>query len=164
MNVRYENMRGNPIPVKEGEEYEVEIEAVGEKGDGIAKVNGFVLFVPETSKGDRVRIRVTRVLKTVGFAEVVSKVEGAPAEEKPEPAKEEPAEEVAAEEPGEEPQEPSEDFGEEEPEGEPQEEPDEEPAEEEPQGEKEEQPDTEDQSDEESEDSEKSEEEQPAES
>ncbi|MFH0868366.1 MAG: TRAM domain-containing protein, partial [Candidatus Woesearchaeota archaeon] len=33
-------------PVKVGDEIDVKIEAVGEKGDGIAKKDGFVLFVP----------------------------------------------------------------------------------------------------------------------
>ena len=38
---------GNRIaPVKVGAELDVKIEGVGEKGDGIAKVQGFVLFVP----------------------------------------------------------------------------------------------------------------------
>jgi predicted RNA-binding protein with TRAM domain len=49
----------------------VKIEAVGEKGDGIAKKQGFVLFVPKTKAGDEVRVRVTRVLKNAGFAEVI---------------------------------------------------------------------------------------------
>jgi predicted RNA-binding protein with TRAM domain len=60
----------NFAPVKVGDELEVKIEAVGEKGDGIAKKDGFVLFVPGTKQGDTVRIRVTRVLQKVGFAEV----------------------------------------------------------------------------------------------
>ncbi len=58
-------------PVNVGDELNVIIDAVGEKGDGLAKKDGFVLFVPNTKKGDSVRIRVTRVLKKVGFAEVV---------------------------------------------------------------------------------------------
>ena len=61
----------NFAPVKVGDELDVKIEAVGEKGDGIAKKDGFVLFVPSTKQGDEVRIRVTRVLQKVGFAEVV---------------------------------------------------------------------------------------------
>lgn len=61
----------NFAPVKVGDELDVKIEAVGEKGDGIAKKDGFVLFVPNTKQGDEVRIRVTRVLQKVGFAEVV---------------------------------------------------------------------------------------------
>ena len=69
------------------------IDAVGEKGDGIAKKDGFVLFVPGVKQGDRVRIRVTKVLRKVGFAEVVSKGgEAAPAAEA---AAEEPAEDAA---------------------------------------------------------------------
>ena len=62
-------------PVKEGETYNVEIKSVGEKGDGIAKVNGFVLFVPETKKRDYVKIKITKVLKNVGFAKVLEKLE-----------------------------------------------------------------------------------------
>ena len=58
-------------PVKEGDELDVKIEAVGEKGDGIAKKQGFVLFVPKTKAGDEVRIKVTKVLKSAGFAEVI---------------------------------------------------------------------------------------------
>ncbi|MFH1650005.1 MAG: TRAM domain-containing protein, partial [Candidatus Woesearchaeota archaeon] len=53
-------------PVKEGEVLDVTIEAVGEKGDGIAKKEGFVLFVPGTKQGERVKIKITRVLKSVG--------------------------------------------------------------------------------------------------
>ncbi len=63
-------------PVKVGDELDVKIEAVGEKGDGIAKKDGFVLFVPGTKQGDEVRIRVTRVLQKVGFAEVVGEKSG----------------------------------------------------------------------------------------
>ena len=58
-------------PVKVGDELDVKIEAVGEKGDGIAKKEGFVLFVPNAKEGQEVKIRVTRVLRNVGFAEVV---------------------------------------------------------------------------------------------
>ncbi len=68
-------MDNQEAPVKVGETYEVEIKSVGEKGDGIARVNGFVLFVPKVKKGDYVKIRVTKVLPKVGFAEVVDKGE-----------------------------------------------------------------------------------------
>ncbi|HLF54874.1 MAG TPA: TRAM domain-containing protein [Candidatus Nanoarchaeia archaeon] len=104
-------------PVKVGEELDVTIEAVGEKGDGIAKKNGFVLFIPGVKEGQQVRIRVTKVLRKVGFAEVVGKGEAgaAPAEESSEESAEEaPAEEAPAEEaPAEESASDSETFGEE---------------------------------------------------
>ena len=69
--MRMQNNRGMTPPVQVGDELEVNILAVGEKGDGVAKVNGFVLFVPGTKEGETVRIRVTKVLSKVGFAEVI---------------------------------------------------------------------------------------------
>ena len=95
-------------PVKVGDELDVKIEAVGEKGDGIAKKDGFVLFVPNTKEGQEVRIRITKVLRKVGFAEVVGEAESAPKEEAEE--SEEQTEESAAEESKE--IEDTEDFGE----------------------------------------------------
>ncbi len=68
---------GRLAPVNVGDELNVKIEAVGEKGDGIAKKDGFVLFVPNTNQGDEVRIKVKKVLSKVGFAEVIGKSEKA---------------------------------------------------------------------------------------
>jgi len=104
------NERRSFAPVKVGEELDVKIEAVGEKGDGVAKKDGFVLFVPNTNAGDEVRVKVTKVLRRVGFAEVVGKSEGKveAAEEPTEEVKEEKAEEEPDEKP-----EDTEDFGEE---------------------------------------------------
>ena len=81
-------------PVNVGDELNVKIEAVGEKGDGIAKKDGFVLFVPNTKEGQEVKIKVTKVLRKVGFAEVVG--ESAPREEGTE-SKEESSEPAAEE-------------------------------------------------------------------
>ena len=58
-------------PVRVGDELDVKIEAVGAKGDGVAKVKGFVIFVPGVNKDDNVRIKVTKVLRKVGFGEVM---------------------------------------------------------------------------------------------
>lgn len=100
-------------PVKVGEELDVRIEAVGEKGDGIARKRGFVLFVPNTKEGDEVRIRVTKVLRKVGFAESIGAAQGAiPVEGKPQ---REPRQEAAYAQPEqsrEEAPQDSEDFGE----------------------------------------------------
>ncbi len=62
-------------PVKEGDEFDVRIDTVGEKGDGVARKKGFVLFVANTKAGDEVRVRVTKVLRNVGFAEVIGKAQ-----------------------------------------------------------------------------------------
>ncbi|MBW2964636.1 TRAM domain-containing protein [Candidatus Woesearchaeota archaeon] len=69
---------GGVAPVNVGDEIDVKIEAVGEKGDGIARKKGFVLFVPNTREGDEVRIRITKVLRKVGFAEVIGQAQGTP--------------------------------------------------------------------------------------
>jgi predicted RNA-binding protein with TRAM domain len=70
-NEGFKERGGGFAPVHVGEEVDVKIEAVGEKGDGIAKVKGFVLFVPNTKQGDEVKIKITKVLRKVGFGEVV---------------------------------------------------------------------------------------------
>ena len=76
-NRNFGGQRGGGFsPVKVGEEVDVKIEAVGEKGDGIAKVKGFVLFVPGAKEGDEIKIKVTKVLRNVGFAESVGPAEG----------------------------------------------------------------------------------------
>lgn len=67
-------------PVKEGEEINAVIEAVAEKGDGIAKKAGFVIFVPGTKVGDKVKIKVKKVAKKVAFAEVIGAYEEGAAE------------------------------------------------------------------------------------
>ncbi len=58
-------------PVRAGDELEVTIEAVGDEGDGIAKVEGFTLFVPDAEAGETVTVSVTDVKPRFGFAEVV---------------------------------------------------------------------------------------------
>ena len=58
-------------PVRAGDEMEVTIEDVGSEGDGVAKVDGFTLFVPGTEAGETVRVRVEEVKPRFGFAETV---------------------------------------------------------------------------------------------
>ncbi len=58
-------------PVSEGEQYEVTIEDTGRKGDGIAKIDGLVVFVPDTSVGDTVSVKINKVGRSAAFAEKV---------------------------------------------------------------------------------------------
>lgn len=55
-------------PVRAGEEIEVEIVEEGREGDGIAKVEGYTLFVAGTERGDTCRVRVEDVKPRFGFA------------------------------------------------------------------------------------------------
>jgi len=58
-------------PVREGETVDVEIEDVGSEGDGIAKVEGYTLFVADAEPGDAVEIEVTDVKPRFGFGKIV---------------------------------------------------------------------------------------------
>ena len=59
-------------PVKEGERYDVEIEDVGEKGDGIARVGpGYIVFVENTKIGDRVTVEITQTRENFAFGDVI---------------------------------------------------------------------------------------------
>ncbi len=57
----YRRPRRPPLskPVKVGEEREVTIEEVSRRGDGIAKIQNSVIFIPGTKIGDKVKIKVT---------------------------------------------------------------------------------------------------------
>ena len=58
-------------PLEVGDVKTVRIEALGSGGDGIAKVDGFVVFVPGTNVDDEVTVKITRVLKKYAFSEIV---------------------------------------------------------------------------------------------
>lgn len=49
----------------------VKIEGMGSSGDGLARVKGFVIFVPGTKMEEECTVRVTKVSRKVGFAEKV---------------------------------------------------------------------------------------------
>ena len=61
-------------PVEKGEQRTVDIEDLGEQGDGIARVErGYVVIVPDTEPNERVRIEITDVSENVGFGEVIER-------------------------------------------------------------------------------------------
>jgi predicted RNA-binding protein with TRAM domain len=62
--------------VEVGKEYEVDIQEVSRRGEGIARVEGLVIFVPNAKQGQHVKIKVTRISSRFAEAEVVG--EGAP--------------------------------------------------------------------------------------
>lgn len=64
-----------PVPVEEGQEVDVTVDSVGRRGDGIARINNFVVFIPGTNAGDKVKVRITGVRGSFATGEVVSKTE-----------------------------------------------------------------------------------------
>ncbi len=64
--------RGPPAPVNVGDVHDVKIEAKGKGGDGLARVQGFVVFVSGANVGDEVKVRITAVRRRFATAEVVT--------------------------------------------------------------------------------------------
>jgi predicted RNA-binding protein with TRAM domain len=58
-------------PVEVDKEYEAEIEDISRRGDGIAKIEGFIIFVPNTKQGEHVKFKVTRVGSRFATGELV---------------------------------------------------------------------------------------------
>ncbi|MFT4946782.1 MAG: putative RNA-binding protein with TRAM domain [Natronomonas sp.] len=59
-------------PVDEGEVRTVEIESVGDQGDGIAKVErGYVVIVPDARPGEQPTVEIEQVKQNVAFARIV---------------------------------------------------------------------------------------------
>ena len=75
-NSSQEQQQASPRPpVEEGETRTVEIEDIGDQGDGVTRVErGFVVIVPDTDQGERVIVEITDVRETVAFATVVERV------------------------------------------------------------------------------------------
>lgn len=62
-------------PVEEGDVMEVEIENIGEQGDGIAKTEeGFAVIVPGSAVGDELEVKVTKVKPNFAFADIVEEL------------------------------------------------------------------------------------------
>jgi len=70
---------GKPLlhlsPVKENQEIEVVIDDIGSKGDGIAKIQSFLIFVPRCKIGERLRVRIKSVGEKFAVAERIARGE-----------------------------------------------------------------------------------------
>ena len=65
--------RGSPAPkpVEVGKEYEVDVTDISRKGDGIAKIQGFVIFIENGKVGHRFNVRVTEVADRFAKATII---------------------------------------------------------------------------------------------
>ncbi|WP_416730396.1 23S rRNA (uracil(1939)-C(5))-methyltransferase RlmD [Fictibacillus sp. JL2B1089] len=66
------------LPVHKNESYEVDIVDLTHEGAGVARVNGFTLFVPNTLPGERAKIKVIGVKKGFGFGRLEELIEESP--------------------------------------------------------------------------------------
>jgi len=56
-------------PVKENQEIEVVIDDIGSRGDGIARIEGYLIFVPRGKIGERVTVKIRSVGEKFALAE-----------------------------------------------------------------------------------------------
>jgi len=61
----------NDAPVDVGKQYDVKIEDTARQGDGIARISGLVIFVPNTKVNDSVKIEIKSIKRNCAVAEVV---------------------------------------------------------------------------------------------
>ena len=61
-----------PKPVETGKEYDVQVTETSRQGDGIARVQGFVIFVKNAKVGQKAKIKVTNVGARFATAELVA--------------------------------------------------------------------------------------------
>jgi predicted RNA-binding protein with TRAM domain len=65
-----------PKPVEVGKEYDVTISEISRRGDGIAKIDGFVIFVAGAKQGWQGKVKVTQVANRFATGAVVGGSEG----------------------------------------------------------------------------------------
>src|SRR2546428_13604440 len=70
-----------PKPVETGKEYDVSITEISRKGDGIARVEGFVIFVKGGQVGQNTKVKIKQVGGRFATANVVGEGTSQPATE-----------------------------------------------------------------------------------
>ncbi len=61
-----------PKPVEVGKEYKVEVTDISRQGDGIARVQGFVVFVKSAKVGQRTKVKIDQVGNRFATSTIVS--------------------------------------------------------------------------------------------
>jgi predicted RNA-binding protein with TRAM domain len=61
-----------PKPVQVGKEYDVDVTEISRQGDGIARVQGFVVFVKNGKVGQKVKVQVNQVGSRFATAAIVA--------------------------------------------------------------------------------------------
>ena len=62
-------------PVEKNKEYVVDIIDNGFEGEGIAKIDGFTVFIPNAIKGEKIKILIVKVLSSHAFGKIIEIIE-----------------------------------------------------------------------------------------
>ena len=61
--------------IEKNKEYIVEIIDTGYKGEGIAKIDDFTIFIPNAIKGEKIKIKIIKVLTSYAFGKIIEIIE-----------------------------------------------------------------------------------------
>lgn len=68
---RYRERIVGPAPVEVGNEYEMHITERGSRGDGIARIQGFVIFVKGGKAGQNLKVKIISVGDRFATGEII---------------------------------------------------------------------------------------------
>ena len=63
------------IPVEKNKEYVACIDSVSSDGNGVAHIDGFAVFVPQTVDGDKIKMLVVKVQKNFAYGKALEIIE-----------------------------------------------------------------------------------------
>lgn len=66
------------IPVEINKKYTVTVDAVSSDGNGVARIDGFAVFIPLTAPGDEAEIQITRVQNRCAWGRLVNVLKPSP--------------------------------------------------------------------------------------
>ena len=58
-----------PKPVEVGKIYDLEVTDTSKRGEGVAKVEGLVVFIPGAKPGQKLKVKITRVSQRFAIGE-----------------------------------------------------------------------------------------------
>ncbi|UCH70174.1 MAG: TRAM domain-containing protein [Candidatus Bathyarchaeota archaeon] len=68
---KYDAIGFQRAPVRVGQEINVVINDIGTRGDGIARIQNFLVFVPQAKTGERLRVKIQKIGRKFAIAEKI---------------------------------------------------------------------------------------------
>ena len=71
-------VNNNPIPIEKNKEYVVDIIDNGFEGEGIAKIDDFTIFIPDSIKGEKIKVLIVKVLSSYAYGKILEIIQKSP--------------------------------------------------------------------------------------
>jgi len=71
----YNSIPFQPTPVTRGQEINVVIDDIGSRGDGITRIQNFLIFVLQAKIGERLNVKIVKVTRKFAIAEKIKQNE-----------------------------------------------------------------------------------------